>query len=248
MDDPPTTRADTAEAGPALEAQWAALCPYCDYELTGLRASRCPECGACITETDVLHDARRRVFLALTRWRPLGLLALALLGGLWFTWGIADIPIALGIAAAWVVPARTPPGLVRRVRRRVWLMSLGWLYIPWLCLILAIPVTDWVYWNTSLLDWTDGDWEFIPEILGPAGAAAVLMIAFAIGVVLWRVRVRQLARATRLDEIPGYDPFPWKCAATRLAIGPATVVLVAWLLFSGAIQLLDWLMPNWGAG
>jgi hypothetical protein len=132
----------------------------------------------------------------------------------------------------------------------VWLLSLVWLYLPWCCLAAAVPAFDWLYWNTYLLDWTYyGDlFELVPQILGPGGVGAALLLVHLAGVVVWRLKLRRLAKAAGLAGIPGYDPFPWRCGATRMAVLPIGVVLLFWTLTAGAMQLLDAFMPNWGTG
>lgn len=254
MDEPTQEQHASDQVAPgaipaALAAAQVVRCPCCSYELRGLRDARCPECGWQITEADVRDDARRRVFLELTRWSVYVWGALMLLPALLVTWGVLAIPLAAGIAAAWVAPAGTPRGLVRRVRRRVWLLGLPWLYLPWLCMAIAVPVADWLYQNTSVLDWTDGEYiEYIPEILGPGGVGAGLLISYLVGALLWRLKLRRLAKAAGLAGIPGYDPFPWRSAATRMAVLPIGVVLLFWTLTAGSMQLLDALVPNWGTG
>ena len=168
---------------------------------------------------------------------------------MWVTWGLTLIPFGLGFGAAWVVPTGTPRGLIRRVRRRIWILSLWWLYLPWIMAALAIPVLDWIYGNTSLLDSTGGEYiEYLPAILGPAGVAAALLAVYLTSVLLWRSRLRALARAAGLQGEPGYDPFPWRSAATRMAVYPVLIVLLMWMAVAGAVALLDHFRPNWGTG
>lgn len=253
MDEPPIVGMDEGRGACALGARSLALCPYCDYELAGLAGDRCPECGNEISEADIRFDERRRVFLELTRWRVIGGNAVALLLSMWVTWGLTLIPFGLGFFAAWVAPRGTPGGLVGRVRRRVWMLGLWRLHLPWI--IGAVtppvlePVADWVSWNTGLLNWTGGEYiEYLQEILGPVGVAAALLIVYLVSVLLWRGRLQSLARVAGLQDRPGYDPFPWRCVATRMAVYPVLVVLLVRVAVPVAVALLDSFRPNWGTG
>ncbi|VAX41325.1 hypothetical protein MNBD_PLANCTO03-1998 [hydrothermal vent metagenome] len=223
-------------------------CPYCEYALTGLRENRCPECGAEITEADARLDARRRVFLELTRFRVFGWNAVVLLLSMVSTWGLVLIPFGMMVLGAWTLPGRMPHGLERRVRRRVWLLSLWWLCLPWLGLMVVPFVIDWLYWNTAWFDFGSGGMGYMLEIVGPAGFGAALLSLYLVSILMWRRRLVRLGRAAGLERGPEKEPFPWRCASTRFAVYPVLGVLVAWVVIFGIIGVLDRWMPNWGTG
>lgn len=235
-----------------LSATAISQCPYCDYELAGLAGDRCPECGNQIAEADVRLDARRRVFLDLTRRRVWGWNVVAMVVAVALTLGLGAVAYALSLAAAFLLPKHGQAGLIRRVQRRVWLLSAWWLFAP-CALCTAMPFgVDWLYWNTSLLDWLDLYSPFdaygvmgILEILGPAGAGAFLLLVFLGSVLLWRGRLRVMGKIAGLAREP--DPFPWRSAATRLAVYPLGLGLATWTVLNGAVLLLDMYFPEWAA-
>jgi len=91
------------------------LCPYCDYNLTGLTSRRCPECG----EEFTLSEARRRAFdfsaagRQLQRafhwekgilWAGYGLIAFALLWPcIWYDRLIGKLEFHFGIRALFIL-------------------------------------------------------------------------------------------------------------------------------------------------
>lgn len=226
----------------------SALCPYCDYELAGLLGDRCPECGQAITREDVRLDARRRVFLDLTRWRVWVWNGVVLLLVMYGTFGLGAIAVGLAIGSAWLLPrGRARAGLVRRVQRRVWLLSIWWLQAPWLVLGLVPVVVNWVYWNTSWLDWI-GDWAEIGYhvIRSPFGGAVLLAVHMG-AILVWRRRLRSLGRAAGIGATRADDPFSPLSGATILAVCPI-VAPAMWTALVGLFALLDNLYPNWGTG
>ncbi len=223
-------------------------CPYCDYELAGLLENRCPECGTEITEADARLDARRRVFLELTRFRVFGLngvvVVLCMVPPAW----LVLIPFGLGVLGAWVLPDGWPAGLERCVRRRVWLLSLPWFWLPLLGLLLIPTVAEFLSWNIPEFGFLSNIMYDILDFLGLAGFGAVLLIVYLVSILLWRRWLVRLGHAAGLERGPGKEPFPWRCASTRLAAFPVLIVLVAGVMIAGILPMLDWLMPNWGTG
>lgn len=221
-------------------------CPYCDYELAGLRARRCPECGAEITAEDIRLDARRRVFLELTTWQVvwghLLLLGLCMVT----TSGLAVLPYALGLLAVYLVPDSSGSAVVRRVRRRVWLVAMGRLYSPWVVLIVGIGfLSMFFYFGSVFAGSVMGRGE---ELLGPEAMLVLLLVLYLGGAQLWRRRLRKVGRLAGLSEAQVAEAYPRRGAATRLAVGPVLVVVVALLVGIPLSRLIGRIWPDWGLG
>lgn len=221
-------------------------CPYCDYALEGLRERRCPECGEEISEDDIRLDARRRVYLELTRWSVVwgNLLLIGVIASL--TVGLAVLPYALGLSAAFLVPGTSSRGLVGRVQRRVWLMSIGRLYSPWVVLVIVQGVVSVMLWSYFWIYEVDSLIEAVWAFLGPEATIAI-GLAIYLGVVwLWRRRLRAVGRIAGLTDEQFASAFARRGRATRLAVAPVIVGGVALLVCLLAMRLLPWFSPDWG--
>jgi len=72
------------------------LCPCCDYNLTGMRSRRCPECGEPFNIRDARHRAiecsqqmrEDRIATYIEYGKPLALLGIFAAGVLWFAWEV----------------------------------------------------------------------------------------------------------------------------------------------------------------
>ncbi len=233
--DPPTA----SFTGVAIER-----CPYCDYELAGLRERRCPECGEEITDADVRLDARRRVFLELTRGQVVWGNLLLLVVCVFTTMGIAVIPYLLGIAAVRLLPDSGGKGVVKRVRRRAWLLAIGRLYSPWVVVMIGLTFF-WMnfYWygDLSVVGW-------VMEYLGSVGTLILVLMLYLGCVVLWRQRLGKVAKIAGLTPGQIAASFPRRGWATRLAIGPVLVVLLALVAVGLLMPVIQRVFPNWGGG
>lgn len=164
------------------------VCAGCGYELSGLTARTCPECGRTVVPSDLSTHARRisadvgfarRIRHHLLAW----LAVIGLTGAAAFevSRSIKDAAIATGVAVALVAistgigaaSARTGRTGDRRPYFLAWIIAQWWLHTPWLVVAPGIM-------SIVILDGLD-------RRLNPPRGDALAAVAATVGVVLWCV-------------------------------------------------------------
>lgn len=252
---PPTTPTTPAKAaatacgvagGPAAAERLR--CPHCDYDLTGLAdAGTCPECGSAITADDRKYQLRRQIFLELTRFSPWWRLGVMVLIGLpFYGWPLIFLLPPLLVAAAWFTGSRARDAAQHRLVRRLWLINLCWLQLPWIVPIIADLVIEIIAWSPvdifGLGDLWFDDYDHLQF--------KTLMVFACFGAVLalpvWTWRWRTLARTAGATAASAQPKHIGLRIALRICLWPMflpiLIVVVSWAV----IALADRFWPGWG--
>lgn len=220
-------------------------CPSCDYPLAP-GVSRCSECGYQCAADESIASIRRETFLQLTRgaWiAPVGLCAMLSLVTPFF---VPLFFLVLYLAATGLVGAKLT-GAYRRILRRVWLVALPWLLLPWTALLAGISIVP-----EFVLGWRYS--SDVPAFLHLSGRGAFGGLLLSLGVLafnavcwwIWRWRWRAMCHSAGIPA--EMQRSRAAIGAARLAFIPACILAFCLLVTLGVSNILDFLVPGWDIG
>lgn len=234
-------------------------CPHCDYDLTGLPdVETCPECGREITADDRRYQLRRQIFLELTRFTPWWRLGvLVLIGLIGYAWPLLFLVPGLIVAAVWFTGNAARDAAQHRLVRRLWMINLCWLQLPWVTAVLGRVAIEAFAWSPLDIFALGDRWFSNLDDFQFRVYLALACVGAAMAVPIWRWRWRANARsagATAASADAGQYGLGSRGRkghiglriALRICLWPMflplLVIVVSWAVMKAA----DLFSPGWG--
>lgn len=213
------------------------LCPVCGYDQSGAVELRCVECGYELEELDYAGDERRRLFLRFTRSTPWWIAALVLL-----LTTIVAAPMTPVVASYFIVPFvlfRRLPRQHRKTLRRVWVITVGWLHLPWLVWVLGWKIGWSVERWYDPLAAVDTRWDMLSVTI-------IALSMVCIGAIAWHRTYARLLPAAGLSS--GVIGRPAVQRSISIMILLTCMPMVVYVLARTVAVVLDEVYPGWAHG